>query len=51
MYEGGAYIRDVNWVTYLRGVYSRGLYMGCVLTGFYGTSVINNTKFIVKQFN
>ena len=34
--EGGgerAYIRDVNWVTYLGGVYSGG-----VLTGFCGIS-------------
>ena len=27
----GGYIRDVNWVSYLGGVYSVG-----VLTGFYG---------------
>ena len=24
---GGAYIRDVNWLTYLRGVYSWGVYI------------------------
>ena len=27
---GGAYIWDVNWVTYLGGIYSGG-----ILTGFY----------------
>ena len=34
----GAYIRDVNWVSYLGGgTYIRGaLYTGGVLTGFYG---------------
>ena len=25
--KGGAYIRDVNWLTYLRGVYSWGVYI------------------------
>ena len=35
-YIQGTYIRDVNWVTYLGGVYSVGLYTGSVLTGFYG---------------
>ena len=25
--RGGAYIRDVNWLTYLRGVYSWGVYI------------------------
>ena len=35
-YTGGAYIRDVNWVTYLGGVW--GFYTGGVLTGFYGIS-------------
>ena len=34
--EGGAYIRDVNWVAYLVDVYSGDLYTGGVLTGFYG---------------
>ena len=33
---GWAYIWDVNWVTYLGGVYLEGLYTGGVLTGFYG---------------
>ena len=40
----GAYIRDVNWVTYLEGAYIRGgLYTGGVLTGFYSIfiSVLN----------
>ena len=32
----GAYIRDVNWVSYMGGVYSGGLYTGGALTGFYG---------------
>ena len=32
----GAYIRDVNWVTYMGGVNSGGLYTGDVLTGIYG---------------
>ena len=27
IYQGGAYIRDVNWLTYLRGVYSWGVYI------------------------
>ena len=42
MYGGGggggvvAYIQDVNWATYLRGIYSGDLYTGSVLTGFYG---------------
>ena len=28
---GGSYIRDVNWVTYLGGMYSGGLiYRGCI---------------------
>ena len=32
-----AYIRDVNWVSYLVGIYSGGAYIGgAVLTGFYG---------------
>ena len=39
---GGAYIRDVHWITDLEGVYSRSLYildagMECgLLMGFYG---------------
>ena len=34
---GRAYIRDVNWVAYLGGVYPEKLiYGGDVLTGFYG---------------
>ena len=43
-YVREAYIRDVNWVTYLGSVYSGGggrgvdLYKGGVLTGFYGIS-------------
>ena len=33
----GAYIWDVNWVTYLGGAYSGGaLYTGGILTVFYG---------------
>ena len=40
MYGGGggvaAYIQDVNWATYLGGIYSGDLYTGSVLTGFYG---------------
>ena len=40
----GSYIRDVNWVTYLGGVYSGGrdggLYTGSVLTEFYGTTYL-----------
>ena len=35
-------IRDINWVTYLGGVYSGG-----VLTGFYGIS-ISLTKKVCK---
>ena len=39
---GGAYIRDVHWITDLEGIYSRSLYildagMECgLLMGFYG---------------
>ena len=33
---GEAYIQDVNWVSYLGGLYSESLYTGHVLTGFYG---------------
>ena len=45
LYTGGTYIRDVNWVTYLGGVYSwgRGVYIqgegGGVLRVFYGMRV------------
>ena len=38
LYSGsvqGAYIWDVNWVSYLGGG-GRGLYMWGILTGFYG---------------
>ena len=31
----GAYIRDINWVTYLGGVYTGG-----VLVGFYGMLIL-----------
>ena len=34
---GGAYIQDVNWVTYFGGLQG-GLYTGGVLTGFCGIS-------------
>ena len=36
-----AYLRDVNWVTYLGGAYIRGggFYMGGLLRGFYGTFI------------
>ena len=36
---GGAYIREVNWITYLGDIYSGCLYMRGgvgVLAGFYG---------------
>ena len=36
VYTWGAYIQDVKWVTYLGGIYSAGLYIGCTLMGFYG---------------
>ena len=29
------FIRDINWVSYLGGIYSGGFYTGGVLTGFY----------------
>ena len=35
-YMGGAYIWDVNWVTYLRGISWGGIYTGSILMGFYG---------------
>ena len=40
----GPYIRDVNWISYLRGVFSggEGIYGG-VLTGFYGILTICST--------
>ena len=40
---GGTYIRDVNWVLYLEGVYffrgGRAYIRGDVFTGFYGTRI------------
>ena len=39
-YIQGAYIQDLNWVTYLGDVYSgRVLYTGGVLSRFYGISM------------
>ena len=39
IYMGGrrSYIQDINLVSYLGDIYSGGLYMGGVLTGFYST--------------
>ena len=38
----GAYIWGANWVTYLWVAYSGDLYMGGILTGFYGISLLKD---------
>ena len=43
-YIRGAYIWDVNWVTYLGGVDSGGLHTGGALTEFYGIFLQNTNK-------
>ena len=46
---GVAYIRDVNWVTYLHmGVYSGGLYTRGVLTGFYYLIILLKVDFYLR---
>ena len=39
----GAYILDVNWVTYLGGVYSGGLYTGRRINGILRHEIKTNT--------
>ena len=43
----GAYIWDINWVTYLGCIFGGDLYTGDLLTGFYG---IANFVLLKLQF-
>ena len=51
-YMGGAYIWDVNWVTYLGGISWGGLYTGSILMEFYGMlkniKALLHTKFYIS---
>ena len=50
VYTGGAYIWDVNWGTYLGGVYAGGACIkGGILTRFYGMPLLVFLKHMKQQ--